>query len=97
VRTQAAKGDARALASLTPPESPEWLDYLRTWLYKLHGHSGGTGMGPAPLSYGTIADFARLCDVDIDPSEVDWLMMADGILLAAHAPPPPKKATEQGD
>lgn len=40
------------------------------------------GGGYAPLSYSTIADWARLKKVDIEPHEVEALILLDAAMLS---------------
>jgi hypothetical protein len=71
---------------LQAPEYPEGVEYLREWVYELHGRSGVGMGGLMPLSYTTIADWARLKEVDIDPHEVGALIALDAAMLAPGEP-----------
>jgi hypothetical protein len=65
---------------LEVPECPESLEYLKGWLYALHGRSGEGMNGAVRLSYSTVADWARLTDVRPTSAEVEALMMLDAVL-----------------
>jgi hypothetical protein len=69
-----------AIAMLEVPECPESLEYLKRWLYALHGRSGEGMNGAVRLTYTTIVDWARLMDVWPTSAEVDALMMLDALL-----------------
>lgn len=68
------------------PKYPVAVEYLRRWLYELHGRSGYTGMGDiAPLSFTTIRDWSQLMQRSLEPWEVDFLLDADAILISEPA------------
>jgi hypothetical protein len=77
----ARQGDAWAIGKLHGPDRPRALGYLLDWLYQLHGRSGMGMDGPAPLSYGAIADWSRLTGNEPDADEVDALMELDMVML----------------
>jgi hypothetical protein len=77
---------------LQGPEYPDALDYLLDWLYQVHGRSGIGMNGFAPLSYGTVADWARLRGHTPSSADVEGLMRLDAVLLSAGAEKP-----EDGD
>lgn len=54
-------------------------------MYELHGRSGFTMEGVAPLSYTTITAWARLTRRSPEPWEVDVLLELDGILCSEPA------------
>lgn len=56
--------------------------YLRDWLYELHGRSGMTDHGPAPLSWPALDAWARMTGRKPDTSETDALFSLDAVLLA---------------
>lgn len=62
------------------PEYPEELDYLLGWARALHGRSGISEAGIAPLSYIEVDAFARRTRTDIEPYEVDALMALDAAM-----------------
>lgn len=62
------------------PEYPEELDYLLGWARALHGRSGISEVGVAPLSYAEVDAFARRMRTDIEPYEVDALMALDAAM-----------------
>lgn len=80
---QATRGGKRPelLAELEGPSAPACLEYLRGWLFELHGRSGVGMSGVAPLSYGTIADWTRLTGAIVRPEEVRALIRLDAVLL----------------
>lgn len=77
----ARKGVTSAILALTGPGFPDGMDFLYVWAQELHGRSGVGMNGYNPLTYTTIADWARLKDVDISPHEVDALLYLDGAML----------------
>ena len=76
----AKRGSAAALAALEGPECPEALEYLLGWAYTLHGRSGISEVGVAPLSYAEVDAWARRTRTDIEPWEVEALMAIDAAL-----------------
>jgi hypothetical protein len=78
----ARRGSAAALARLEGPPIPESVEYLWGWLMELHGRSGAHMSGINPLSYSTVAEWARLTRTDVDTLEVRALMQLDAALLA---------------
>lgn len=83
-RGQASDAD---LAAFDGPPLPECGRYLLQWLYELHGRSGVSMNGLAPLSYPVIAEWARLTGRDPQPHEVEALIRLDAELLALEVPP----------
>ncbi len=77
----AGKGVASAIRALAGPGFPDGMGYLYGWAQELHGRSGVGMSGYNPLTYSTIADWARLKDVDIEPHEVDALLYLDAVML----------------
>lgn len=77
----AVRGNLRAIRALQGPECPEWLEYLKDWLYELHGRSGVGMNGYAPLSYATIAGWSQLTGRDPSIGDVEALLLLDSILL----------------
>lgn len=76
-------GDVRSIALLAGgPECPEPLEYLRDWLYAVHGRSGVGMSGIAALSWPTLDAWARHMGLRPDRAEIDALFMLDGVLLA---------------
>lgn len=59
---------------------PEALGYLHEWLLELFGRSGVSMDGLAPLTYSTIADWARLTDRRPQPHEVKALLHLDLVM-----------------
>jgi hypothetical protein len=86
----AARGNPDALAKLSAP-FPDCLEYLWRWANELHGRSGYGQYGVQPLSYGTLADWARLTDRHPTPAEVSALIALDA---AMSAPAEKPKSTE---
>lgn len=83
----------RALALLQGPPLPDTLAYLWNWAVELHGRSGRTihlsgEVSVNPLTYTTIADWARLTRRNPGPLEVEALLRLDAVLLN-----PPKAAS----
>jgi hypothetical protein len=76
----AANGSAWAMDQLEPPPAPEALLYLVPWAYELLGRSGAGMNGVAPLSFGTIGEWARLTHRDVTPMEVHALLVLDRTL-----------------
>jgi hypothetical protein len=56
------------------------LEYLFGWAKALHGRSGFSEFGVAPLSYATVEAWSRLMDVRVDPHEVEALMALDAVM-----------------
>jgi hypothetical protein len=78
----ARKGSARAIAALyNGPQIPDSVAYLWDWARELHGKSGVGMSGFNPLTYTTIADWARLTGNEPEPHEVEALFWLDAILL----------------
>jgi hypothetical protein len=77
----AARGHAQSIAWLLGPDYPPELDYLRSWVRELHGRSGVGMSGLSPLTYSTIADWARLKGFVPEPHEVDALIALDAVML----------------
>ena len=99
----AVAGNADALAKLTAPEYPDCVDYLWKWALELHGRSGVSMSGLAPLTYEAITAWAVLRKVWLTPSEVKALIDIDTALCAgagekkaevaaADAEPTPQRA-----
>ena len=93
-----AHRNAEARAALEGPECPEALEYLLGWAYELHGRSGLSEVGVAPLSYATLAEWARFRGVALEWWEVEALLRLDAELRhpsedetgeAEEAPPVP--------
>jgi len=67
--------------------------YLMEWAYALCGRSGATMAGIAPLGYSTIAEWARLMNLDPSPLEVQALLVLDAVIRnpetnePTHEPP----------
>lgn len=80
----------RAASALAGPPVPESVAYLREWLYQLVGRSGVGFDGAAPLSYGTIADWARLTGVNPTADDVAALFHLDHVLRSASREHMPK-------
>lgn len=62
------------------PERPDALEYLYRWALELVGRSGVGMAGLAPLTYGTVMDWAALTGRRPRPFEVEALMRLDAIL-----------------
>lgn len=86
LEASAKNGNKEASAELVERECPECMEYLVRWARQLHGRSGVSMSGLLPLSYTTIADWARLTDTDVDPLEVDALMQLDAAMLYPEEP-----------
>jgi hypothetical protein len=81
----ARRGHPAAVAALEGPECPDAVSYLRDWLHELHGRSGVGMSGLAPLTYGAIADWARLTGRRPHPYEVRALLTLDAVMLFPDA------------
>lgn len=81
---------ADVIESKLYPEAPRALRYLEKWHDELHGRSGATMDGLAPLSFSTIAHWAQLTHREPLPHEVDALILLD---TARRHPPPADKDT----
>ena len=83
-----ARGNAsdELLAKLEGPPLPAALAYMWDWTLELHGRSGFSQVGVHPLSYSTIADWARLNDLQPQPHEVQGLLALDAILCSKPKP-----------
>lgn len=82
---QARKGDKRAREALRGPKFPVAVEYLRRWAYELHGRSGFTMDGAAPLSYETITHWAKWTRRHPEPWEIDVLLDLDATLRSEPA------------
>lgn len=69
-------------AKLDSAPFPDVLAYLWEWVIALHGRSGVGMGGLAPLSYATIAAWAKLTGQRPLPYEVEALMALDAALLS---------------
>ena len=74
------RGHTKALERLEGPEPPVEVLYLLEWAQALYGRSGATMGGLAPLSYGTIRDWAALMEIDVTPLETQALMWLDAVM-----------------
>lgn len=81
----AARGVEAAQQALEGPELPEPLRYLYEWVMEVHGRSGVDMSGLSPLTYQTIAVWARLMDRRPRPHEVEALLTLDAVLLFPDA------------
>ncbi len=72
---------ASAIKQLEGPPFPEELRYLYEWGIELHGRSGVTMSGLAPLTYTTIDAWCRLTEIALEPREVQALMILDSAML----------------
>lgn len=81
VEALAKRGNARAQSMLIGPPLPDTLAYLWNWALELHGRSGVGMHGLNPLTYTTIADWARLTRRHPGPLEVEALIRLDAVLL----------------
>lgn len=63
---------------------PPRVEHLHAWIYQLHGKSGVGMEGAAPLTYGTIADWARLTGVEPTGDDVEALMRLDLVMLTEY-------------
>lgn len=86
----ARKGNPEAIAKLRGPEMPESVAYLWLWILELHGRSGATMSGLAPLSYETIAHWSTLTGRNPDPLEVRALIDLDSVLMGQYRDPDAK-------
>jgi hypothetical protein len=69
------------------PELPEEIEHLIQWVYELHGRSGATLGGIAPVSYSVIEAWMRLKDIGLlEPYEIEALVMLDATLLSDEEP-----------
>jgi len=69
----------RAQAELDGPPAPPALQYLLSWSWELHGRSGVGMDGYAPLTFTTIRDWAVLTEREIEPHEVQALLVMDAV------------------
>lgn len=77
----AERGDRKAVARLEPPEVAPAFEYLRTWLYEVHGRSGVGMNGLAPLTWTTLRHWREETGTTVRPDEARALMRLDAILL----------------
>lgn len=68
-------------AELAVPELPRAGEYLWRTFLRLHARRQSTGMGPARLSWGDLADFQRLTGTRLAPWEVAVLEQLDDLAL----------------
>jgi hypothetical protein len=78
----AKRGIAHAIKQLQGPDVPEVGAYLLEWHRALHGRSGITMEGVAPLSWTTLQAWADLTGVRPTPDEVTALLFLDDVRLA---------------
>lgn len=69
----------QAQAELDGPPAPVALEYLLRWSWELHGRSGVGMDGYAPLTFTAIRDWAVLTEREIEPHEVQALMVLDAV------------------
>lgn len=74
----------KARTDLDGPPAPLALDYLLAWSWELYGRSGVSMDGLATLTFTTIRDWAILTDRDVEPHEVQALLLID--LTRRHPP-----------
>lgn len=77
----AERGSVAARARLESASLPEELEYLWEWAIALHGRSGLGMAGIAPLTYSTIAEWARLTGNEPDALEIEALMSLDAAMM----------------
>ncbi len=63
------------------PECPPSMRYFLELLGRLHGRSGVTMNGVAPLSWPTLDAMTRLTGIEIDGEDIDALFLADAVML----------------
>lgn len=68
-------------AELAVPEIPRGAEYLWKIFMRLHARRQSTGMGPARISWGELADFQRLTGMRLAPWEVAILEQLDDLAL----------------
>lgn len=83
-RLQQTKGEdhpdtVRAQEEVDGPPVPPALAYLLQWSWELHGRSGVSMDGLAPLSFTAVRDWAVLTEREIDPHEVQALLLLDAV------------------
>ena len=78
----ARRGNPSAIAALAGPEYPDAVEYLHGLLWQVHGRSGASMNGLAPLSWGTLRDFRDFTGVRITGDDARALMRLDAILLS---------------
>lgn len=86
LEASARKGNPEAAAKLAGPEFPEDVEYLWMWALELHGRSGASMAGAAPLAYSTLMDWAALTGNEPDALEIEGLLAIDAALLSAGRP-----------
>lgn len=59
------------------PDPPLVTEHIFGWFGELCAARGGTGLGPAPLSFGEIESWARLTGRRPTPIDVEWLRILD--------------------
>jgi len=62
------------------------MAYIWEWVRELHGRSGVTMSGLAPLSHQEIEAWQRLHEIELTPLEVEALIAVDSALISASAP-----------
>lgn len=82
----AEHGSANARALLYEgPECPRALRYLLEWASALHGRSGYTMSGSAPLTWATLDAWSRLTGNIPDQEDIDALFTLDAVMLRPAA------------
>jgi hypothetical protein len=66
---------------LRPKWYPPELDYLKRWLFELHGRSGASNAGLAPLSWTQLNAWIEATGNIVHPWEKRALMELDAVLL----------------
>jgi hypothetical protein len=88
----AERGDRAAIKRLEPPEYPSAFEYLREWLFQLHGRSGVGMNGFVPLTWTTLRHWRAETGTIVRPAEARALMRFDAILLHPD-PDAPRKSS----
>jgi hypothetical protein len=76
----ARRGRQDAIEKLEGYPLPDSVSYLYDWATHMVGRSGVGMSGLAPLSYGTVRDWATLTGNDPKPHEVEALMALDSVM-----------------
>jgi hypothetical protein len=83
----AKRGNIAAIAALEGPECPESLRDLLALAQRLHGRSGATMSGLAPLTYTTIRHYRKECGLPrFTESDIERLILLDAVMLSHGEP-----------
>jgi hypothetical protein len=78
--TQIARTNRRAREALRPKPYPREVEYLRTWVFELHGRSGLSQSGVSPLRWTELSAWQQATGVIVTAEEQRALVQLDAVL-----------------